>query len=105
MEMLFLSMHPHYEIGGLEILETSFVCLLGVVLYFTDGHRHFMSLFTTLYKRVELGGFDRFQYFIADLVAQVSSRVRKTHTGVASYNMLMFLLGMLLSVFLLLLGH
>jgi len=105
MEMLFLSMHPHYEIGGVEIVETSFVCLLGVVLYFTDVHQHFMSLFTALYKRVELDGFDRFQYFIADVVAQISSRVRKTHTGRVSHNMLMFLLGMLLLVFLLFLGH
>lgn len=105
MEVLFLSIHPHYEIGWLEIGETGFVCLLGVVLYFTDVHRHFMSLFTALYKNVELDGFDRFQYFIADVIAQISSRVRKTQTGMASYNMLMVLLGMLLLVFLLFLGR
>ena len=104
-EMFFLSMHPHYEIGAVEIGETSFVCLLGVFLYFTDVHQHFMSLFTALYKHVELGGFDRFQYFIVDTITQISSRVKKTHTGMASYNMIMFLLGILLLAFLLFLGR
>jgi len=103
-EILFLSMHPHYEIGLLEIGEAVFVCLLGVILHFTDVHRHFRSLFNSLYEHVELGGFDRFQYILADVVTQISSRVRKMQTGVLSHNMLMFLLGMSLLMFLLFLG-
>ena len=104
-EILFLSMHPHYEIGLLEVGEAGFVCLLGVVLYFTDVHQYFMSLSNYLHEHVELGGFDRFQYILADVITQISSRVRKIQTGMLSYNMVMSLLGMSLLMFLLFLGQ
>jgi hypothetical protein len=104
-EILFLSMHPHHEIGLLEIGEAGFVCLLGVILHFTDAHRHFISLSNYLHEHVELGGFDRFQYIVADVITQISSRVRKIQTGMLSHNMLMFLLGISLLMFLLFLGQ
>jgi len=45
-----------------------------------------------MFRYPELRGIDRLNYLIADGAVAVSSRFRKTHTGVLSYNMMLVLL-------------
>jgi len=41
------------------------------------------------FKYAELSGIDRFNYLVADGAVGLSSRFRKTHTGILSYNMML----------------
>jgi NADH-quinone oxidoreductase subunit L len=50
------------------------------------------------YQWLELGGVDRFNYLMADAAVAVSSRFRKTHTGVLSYNMILIVLTFVLMI-------
>jgi len=42
-----------------------------------------------LFKYAELSGIDNFNYLVADGAVGLSSRFRKTHTGILSYNMIL----------------
>ena len=51
-----------------------------------------------LFEKAELSGIDRFNYLVSDSAVNLSSKFRKTHTGILSYNMT--LVGFALIVFL-----
>jgi len=53
-----------------------------------------------LYRRLELGGIDAFNYLIANATTSFCRRFRKTHSGVLSYNMLAVSVGIVLMIFL-----
>jgi hypothetical protein len=51
-----------------------------------------------MYKYAELGGFDGLNYAVANCAVAVSSRFRKTHTGVLSYNVMLIVLTLVFMV-------
>ena len=60
-----------------------------------------VSISQWAYPRLELGGFEALNYKFAEAVAYVSDKIRKTHTGMLSYNMLAIPIGITLLVILL----
>jgi len=60
-----------------------------------------VSLSQWAYPHLELGGFEALNYKFAKAVAYLSNKIRKTHTGVLSYNMLAIAIGIVLIVVLL----
>ena len=60
-----------------------------------------VSLSQWAYPHLELGGFEALNYKFAKAVAYISGKIRKTHTGVLSYNMLAIPIGIVLMVILL----
>jgi len=60
-----------------------------------------VSLSQWAYPHLELGGFEALNYKFAEAVAYLSNKIRKTHTGVLSYNMLAISIGIVLMVILL----
>ncbi len=63
--------------------------------------RRVVSLSRWAYPHLELGGFEALNYKFAKAVAYFSDKIRKTHTGVLSYNMLAISIGIVLMVILL----
>ncbi|MCK4439587.1 hypothetical protein KAU85_01255, partial [Candidatus Bathyarchaeota archaeon] len=63
----------------------------------------FRRLSSVMYKYSELRGIDALNYFLAHRVTSFARRVRKTHTGVLSYNMLTAFVGAIILIILLLL--
>jgi len=61
-------------------------------------------LFEMIFKRIELGVFDTFNYLIAEYLLKVSQKSRKIQTGVLSWNMVFLVLGVILMVILLFLS-
>jgi len=68
---------------------------------FVDGTIWFTS---RMFKYVEAGGIDRFNYLLADGAQQASRLFRRLQTGVHSWNMILLLLGALILLALLLFG-
>ncbi|MFQ6064610.1 MAG: NADH-quinone oxidoreductase subunit L [Candidatus Bathyarchaeia archaeon] len=60
-----------------------------------------VSLSQWAYPHLELGGFEAFNYKLAKLIGYLSGKIRKTQTGVLSYNMLAIPLGIVILVVLL----
>ncbi|MFB0523145.1 MAG: NADH-quinone oxidoreductase subunit L, partial [Candidatus Bathyarchaeia archaeon] len=60
-----------------------------------------VSLSHWAYPHLELGGFEALNYKFAKAVAYLSNKIRKTHTGVLSYNMLAISIGIAVMVILL----
>jgi NADH-quinone oxidoreductase subunit L len=60
-----------------------------------------VSLSQWAYPNLELGGFEALNYKFAKAVAYLSNKIRKTHTGVLSYNMLAISIGIAVLVILL----
>ena len=60
-----------------------------------------VSLSQWAYPHLELGGFEALNYKFAKAVAYLSDKIRKTQTGVLSYNMLAIPIGIVLMVILL----
>jgi len=90
-------------IRGLSVFLYRYVDVAGIdgLNYLVAGAtKRFSGLF---YKYVELGGIDGFNYLVADGAVGLSSRFRKTHTGVLSYNMILvgfaFVLFLVLSLY------
>jgi hypothetical protein len=63
----------------------------------------FRKLSNTVYKYIERKGINALNYSLARFVTSFARRLRKTHTGVLSYNMLTFVFGIIILVVLLLL--
>ncbi len=57
-----------------------------------------------MYKHVEAGGIDRFNYAVAEGFQDLSKAFRKLQTGVHSWNMILLLIGALALILLLLFG-
>ena len=64
-------------------------------------YRRVVSLSQWAYPHLELGGFEALNYKFANAVAYLSDKIRKTQTGVLSYNMLAIPIGIVLMVILL----
>lgn len=62
------------------------------------------KLFEMIFKRIELGVFDTFNYLVAEYLLKVSQRSRKIQTGVLSWNMVFLVFGVILLVILLFLS-
>lgn len=90
--------YKYMEMEGIEKLEFS-----GFNEVFHDVTRWVVALSQWAYPRIELGGFDAFNYRFAGHVASLSEKFRGTHTGILSYNMLAVLFGIVLLAILLLL--
>jgi len=56
------------------------------------------SISDNMFRYPELRGIDMLNYLIADGAVAVSSRFRKTHTGVLSYNMMLIVLTLVFMV-------
>ena len=65
---------------------------------FAEGTK---ALSMIMHKRLELGGIDAFNYFIANHITSFCQRFRKTHTGGLSHNMLAVFIGIVLLMILL----
>ena len=89
--------YKYLEMKGIEKLEFS-----GFSEFYHDMARWAVSLSQWFHAHVELKGFDAFNYSFAKRIAGLSQKLRKTHTGVLSYNMLSVFLGIVLLSFLLL---
>jgi hypothetical protein len=50
------------------------------------------AISNVMFRYPEIRGIDRLNYLIADGAVAVSSRFRKTHTGILSYNMMLIVL-------------
>jgi len=59
------------------------------------------TVFKMMFRRIELGVFDMFNYLIAECLLRVSQKSRKTQTGVLSWNMVFLVLGVTLIIILL----
>ena len=57
-----------------------------------------VSLSQWAYPHLELGGFEAFNYKFAKVVTYLSGKIRKTQTGVLSYNMLAIIVGIVLMI-------
>jgi NADH-quinone oxidoreductase subunit L len=68
---------------------------------FVDGTT---GLAKGMYKHIEVGIIDRFNYLLADATTDLSKFFRKIQTGVHSWNMILLLLGTLIMLVLLLFG-
>ncbi len=73
----------------------------GFSKFFEMLSRRMVSLSQWAYPHLELGGLEAFNYKFAKLIAYLSEKIRKTHTGVLSYNMLAIPVGIILLVILL----
>ena len=60
-----------------------------------------VSLSKWAYPHLELGGFEELNYELARIIAYFSDKIRKTHTGILSHNMLALPIGVVLLVILL----
>jgi NADH:ubiquinone oxidoreductase subunit 5 (subunit L)/multisubunit Na+/H+ antiporter MnhA subunit len=60
-----------------------------------------ISLSRWAYPHLELGGFEELNYRLARIVAYFSHKIRRTHTGNLSYNMLVIPIGIILLALLL----
>jgi len=108
------SLYRGFEVGVVDRLNYAVASLIrqsSVLLHqyvdvaCIDGLNYFVAgatkrLSDIFLKHAELGGIDRFNYLVVDGAVGVSSRFRKTHTGVLSYNMV--LAGLALVAFLVL---
>ena len=91
------TLYKYLELEGIEKLEFS-----GFSEVYHDMAQWAESLSHWVHVHIELKGFDAFNYIFAKHMANFSQRLRKTHTGVLSYNMLAVFLGITLLSFLLL---
>ena len=73
----------------------------GFSKFFEMISRRVVELSQWAYPHLELGGLEAFNYKFAKLIAYLSDKIRKTHTGVLSYNMLAIPVGIILLVILL----
>jgi len=89
--------YRYLEMEGIEKLEFS-----GFSEVYHDMARWAESLSQWIHAHIELRGFDAFNYSFAKRMAGLSQKLRKTHTGILSYNMLAVFLGTILLSFLLL---
>ena len=89
--------YRYLEMEGIEKLEFS-----GFGEVYHDMARWAESFSHWIHAHIELKGFDAFNYSFAKRMAVLSQKLRKTHTGVLSYNMLSVFLGIVLLSFLLL---
>ncbi|MFQ5758687.1 MAG: hypothetical protein ACE5IF_03305, partial [Candidatus Bathyarchaeia archaeon] len=75
--------------------------IMGFSKFYEMITRRVVSLSQWAYPHLELGGFEAFNYKFAKLIAYFSDKIRKTHTGVLSYNMLAIPVGIVLLIILL----
>jgi hypothetical protein len=61
-----------------------------------------MSSFERIRGSLEMSGFDRFQYVLAQTIASLAGSTKKIHTGNLNLNMVFFLVGVIFCVLLLL---
>jgi len=90
-------LYRYLELEGIEKLEFS-----GFSEVYHDMARWAESLSHRVHAYIELKGFDAFNYSFAKRITGLSQKLRKTHTGVLSYNMLAVFSGIILLSFLLL---
>ncbi len=111
------SIYSSFEVGVVDrtnYVIASAIQRLSVLLYqyidvtSIDGLNYLIAKATKkfsdlLFKYAELNGIDRFNYLVANGAVGLSSRFRKTHTGVLSYNMILvgfaFILFLVLSLY------
>ncbi len=89
--------YRYLELEGIEKLEFS-----GFSEVYHDMAQWAESFSHWVHVHIELKGFDAFNYSFAKRMANLSQKLRKTHTGILSYNMLAVSLGIALLSFLLL---
>jgi NADH:ubiquinone oxidoreductase subunit 5 (subunit L)/multisubunit Na+/H+ antiporter MnhA subunit len=75
--------------------------IIGFSKFFETTSRRMVALSRWAYPHLELGGFEALNYKFAKAVAFISDKIRRTHTGVLSYNMLTIPVGIVLLVILL----
>ncbi len=75
--------------------------IIGFSKFFETTSRRMVALSRWAYPYLELGGFEVFNYRFAKAVAFISDKIRRTHTGVLSYNILAIPVGIVLLVILL----
>ena len=75
--------------------------IIGFSKFFEMTSRRVVSLSQWLYPHLELGGFEGFNRKLAEAVAYFSDKLRKIHTGVLSYNILVIPISIVLLVILL----
>jgi len=97
------NIYRRFEVGVVDRLNyaaASAIRELSVLLYryvdvaSIDGLNYLVAgatrkLSDLFFKYAELSGIDRFNYLVADGAVGLSSRFRKTHTGILSYNMIL----------------
>ena len=89
--------YRYVEMEGISIMGVK-----GVNEIFQDLSDLGLSFSRWAYARIELRGFDSFNYNFAAYLVNLSKKFRKTHTGILSYNMSAVLLGIVLLAILLL---
>ena len=83
--------YKYVEMEGIEKVQFK-----GVNQIFIEATRLVNSLSLWMYPRIELRGFDAFNYKFSAHMINLSKKIRKAHTGILSYNMLAFLIGIIL---------
>ena len=88
--------YKYAEVEGISQLE-----IRGLSTLFDTVSQRVVSISQWAYPHIELKGFEAFNEAFTKNVARLSEKVRDTHTGVLSYNMLGVLVGIILLMVLL----